>query len=711
MSSKIRVLPDRVANQIAAGEVIERPAAVVKELVENALDAGASRLEVEFRHGGRSLMRIEDNGSGMSRDDALLALERHATSKIAAAADLDRLASFGFRGEALPSVASISEFKLQTREASSDTGTEVFVNGGKIIHVHDCGRAVGTRIEVAHLFNSVPARRKFLKTDATEAAHIIQNVRLYALAFPHVAFTLIEDGRIIFRSPQSETLRERVAGIFGKQIAGNLIPIDAAESGMRITGLIDRPGAGMGRATRHEMITYINRRPVDSRALNYALIESYTEHLPKGRYPVAFVFFEIDPAAVDVNVHPAKREVRFRNETAVRGFVIRSVLAKLRDAQTGAGPFAARASSLPGLSGAGGTGESIGTGGASGMSGASGLGGSSGTGFQPVGLQAWSSTGFQPVTPPMSSTPSQPAPAPRITPQPAQPFRPADVTPAPHNPIKPHGLATRATPGSQIHGLEAHATPGSQTHGQPACATTSPQAHGQPAHVTPDPQAHGPAARATPQTAPAPAPAAGPAIANRKSAIVNPRWRFLGLAHQAYALFETSAGLVLLDRRSAHERIWFERLQEQFRKGEVPGQRLLFPVPLELDAIASAMLLDRLDFFNHHGFEITEFGRNFFRVESVPVWMEPADAEPFVRDLLGALRDGRLQEKNINLARDELARLAVTKAIRLPATVNEAEMHAMTGQLFACQTPLTSPAGRPTYIELSHGELARRFGK
>jgi DNA mismatch repair protein MutL len=577
-------------------------------------------------------MRIEDNGSGMSRDDALLALERHATSKIAAAADLDHLASFGFRGEALPSVASISEFKLQTREASSDTGTEVFVNGGKIIHVRDCGRAVGTRIEVAHLFNSVPARRKFLKADATEAAHIIQNVRLYALAFPHVAFTLIEDGRIIFRSPQSETLLERVAGIFGKQIARNLIPIDAAESGMRITGLIDRSGAGMGRATRHEMITYINRRPVDSRALNYALIESYTEHLPKGRYPVAFVFFEIDPAAVDVNVHPAKREVRFRNETAVRGFVIRSVLAKLRGAQTSAGPFAARASSLPGLSGAGG------------MS-------------------------FQPVTPP---TPSQPAPAPRVTPQPAQPFRPADVIPVPYNPIKPHGLAT-------------HATPGSQTHGQPA--------------------------RATLQTAPTPAPAADPAIANRKSAIVNPRWRFLGLAHQAYALFETPAGLVLLDRRSAHERIWFERLQEQFRKGEVPGQRLLFPVPLELDAIASALLLDRLDFFNHHGFEITEFGRNFFRVESVPVWMEPADAEPFVRDLLGALRDGRLQEKNINLAHDELARLAVVKAIRLPATVNEAEMHAVVGQLFACQTPLTSPAGRPTCIELSHGELARRFGK
>ncbi|WP_334319374.1 DNA mismatch repair endonuclease MutL, partial [Termitidicoccus mucosus] len=335
-SSKIRVLPDRVANQIAAGEVIERPAAVVKELVENALDAGATRVEVEFRHGGRSLMRIEDNGSGMSRDDALLALERHATSKITEAADLDRLGTLGFRGEAVPSIASVSHFQLQTREPSADAGTEVVVNGGRLVHVRECGRPPGTRIEVTHLFNSVPARRKFLKSDNTEAAHIIHAVRLYALAFPRVAFTLVEDGRVIFRSPQCDTLAERVAGIFGRQIADGLIPVEAAENGMRLAGLIGGPG--QGRSTRHEMITFINHRPVDSRTLNYALIESFHESLPKGRYPVAFIFFEIDPAAVDVNVHPAKREVRFRSEPAVRGFVIRAILETLRaHGQTAAG--------------------------------------------------------------------------------------------------------------------------------------------------------------------------------------------------------------------------------------------------------------------------------------------------------------------------------------------------------------------------------------
>jgi len=622
MSSKIRILTDRVANQIAAGEVIERPAAVVKELVENALDAGGTRIEVEFRHGGRSFMRVEDNGGGMSRDDALLALERHATSKISDAADLNALASFGFRGEALPSVASVSEFLLQTREVGSDAGTEIFVNGGKIVHVRECGRAVGTRIEVRNLFNSVPARRKFLKTDTTEAAHIIQNVRLYALAFPRVAFTLVEDGRVIFRSPQGETLGERVAGIFGRQVAENLIALDAAENGMRISGLIDRPGQGMGRATRHEMITFINSRPVDSRALNYALIESYTEHLPKGRYPVAFVFFEIDPAAVDVNVHPAKREVRFRNEQAVRSFVIRSVLGKLREG-----------------------------------GGAGGLRGLSGTGVPPVGLGGMG-------VPPMKNLPQIFTPAPRVTPALGLP---------------------------QQHGRDAHDTQFSQS--------AQPTQSAKPTGGTP-----------VPLNPPNPSNPAGQAGGASASA-VGRSWRFLGVTHGAYALFETPAGLVLLDRRAAHERIWFERLQAQFRSGAVPSQRLLFAVPLELDAIASALLVDRLDFFNRHGFEIVEFGRNFFRIESVPDWMEPADAEGFMRDLLGALREGRMQGKNIDLARDEFARLAAAKAVRLSSGAGEAEMHAMVAQLFACRVPHTSPAGRPTHVEFSQGELARRFGR
>ena len=587
----VRILSDRVANQIAAGEVIERPAAVVKELVENALDAGATRIEVEFRHGGRALMRIEDNGHGMTRDDALLALERHATSKIAEAADLDRLNTFGFRGEALPSIASVARFELQTRPADRDAGTEILVNGGKFVHVRECGRPVGTRIEVTHLFNSVPARRKFLKTDQTEAAHIVQCVRLYALASPRVAFTLIEDGREIFRSPECTTLVERVEEIFGRQVADAVVPIESSESGLKLSGLIGRPG--VGRATRHEMIVFVNGRPVDSRTLNYALIESYHESLPKGRYPLAFVFFDCDPAAVDVNVHPAKREVRFRSEPQVRSFVIRSVLQRLREL---GGPIAPSTTAGPAI--------------------------------LPSGL------------------------APLVVPQAVRPAAAPAVWPPP-----------------MVRGTE-----------RPAMSPPAP-----------------------------PLPAAP--TANPASKIQSLHWRFVGLAHGSYALFETEAGLVLLDRRAAHERVWFDRLVAQFSEGSVPSQRLLLPLPLELDPIAAALLLDRLKFLNGHGFELAEFGRNFFRVEGVPAWMEPADAEPFLRDVLGALRDGRLPEGNLALARAELARLAAAKAVRLPGSPGEVELRSLLGELFATPTPLTSPSGRPTFIEINHGELARRFQK
>ena len=610
---EIRILSDRVANQIAAGEVIERPAAVVKELVENALDAGATRIEVEFRHGGRSLMRVEDNGHGMNKDNALLSLERHATSKISEAVDLDVLGSFGFRGEAVPSIASVSKFTLQTRIEGEELGTEVLVNGGKIVHVRECGRPVGTRIEVAHLFNSVPARRKFLKRDQTEAAHIVAGVRLYALASPRVAFTLIEDGRILFKSPVCPELVDRVGEIFGRQLASQLVAIEASEGGMSLSGLIGRPG--VGRSTRHEMIVFVNGRPVDNRTLNYALIESYHESLPKGRYPPAFVFFKLPPHEVDVNVHPAKREVRFRSEPQVRSFVIRTVLERLRELN------AASASRDEGRAG--------------------------------------SANASVPTT--------MPAPV---------PLPDADLR----------------TTWREVEARDISAS-------KPAVALNVSRSI--PARDSPDlrqPAQVGPTVSAI-RTTPA-----GTAAMARK-------WRYLGTAHAHYGIFETGAGVVLLHRRAAHERVWFERLQAEFGAGEVAGQRLLLPVPVELDPVASALLLDRLDFLQSHGFEIAEFGRNFFRIETVPTWMQPSDAEPFLRDLLGALRDGRLPEDNPGLAREQLAQMAASKAVRLPENAGPEQWQSLVDQLFECKTPLSSPSGKPTFFEMSHGELARKFQK
>ncbi|MGC6455380.1 MAG: DNA mismatch repair endonuclease MutL [Coraliomargaritaceae bacterium] len=330
--SSIRILSDRVANQIAAGEVIERPVAVVKELVENSIDAGATRIEVEFRNGGKSYIRIEDNGKGMSPDEALLCLERHATSKIREASDLQSIESFGFRGEALPSIASVSRFTLRTRTEGWEHGTEIQINGGKLLEKKDCGMPVGTVIEVAHLFNSVPARRKFLKTEATESAHIAYTTRLFAVAHPQIAFSLLENGRTLFRSPPCENLRERIAEIWGKRLAEDLIPVEAEDpkTGLALSGLTAKPG--VGRSTRRELVTLVNDRPVDSRTLGFAVLDAYHGRIQKGRYPPAYLFLRIDPSQVDVNVHPAKREVRFRDEGAVRRFVLESVETALASA-------------------------------------------------------------------------------------------------------------------------------------------------------------------------------------------------------------------------------------------------------------------------------------------------------------------------------------------------------------------------------------------
>lgn len=327
--SLIRLLAPNVANQIAAGEVVERPAAVVKELLENSLDAEATRVIIDFSRGGKAFVIIEDDGKGMTAEDALLSLERHATSKISVAADLDRIATFGFRGEALPSIASVARFTLQTRARDLANGSEIFVNGGKLIHQRDHGMAVGTRIEVANLFHPVPARLKFLKSDETEAAHIVRLVRLYAVAHPEVGFLLREDGREIFRSPGNVPLLDRVRAIWGKQVADDVSVMPLFErNGMRLTGLLGKPGVSRG--TRQDLVTVVNGRPVDSRTMSFALTESYHTLIPKGRYPLAFAFLEIDPAWVDVNVHPAKREVRFRDEARVRGFIIESILSVLR---------------------------------------------------------------------------------------------------------------------------------------------------------------------------------------------------------------------------------------------------------------------------------------------------------------------------------------------------------------------------------------------
>jgi DNA mismatch repair protein MutL len=326
--SRIRILPDALASQVAAGEVVERPASVIRELVENSLDAGALHIEVHVQRGGAASIKIVDDGSGMDREDAMLCLERHATSKIRSKEDLAAIYTFGFRGEALPSIASVSRFRLATKQAESLSGTEIEVHGGKLIHVRDCGGATGTVIEVRNLFHNLPARRKFLRTEATEYAHVEQQFRLHAIANPRTAFTLTRDGELMFHLPATQDLLERIRGLVGAELAGRLVEVPATEyKGIRIQGYIGGPG--LSRSTRQMQFTFLNGRPIESSSISYGLREGYHTTLMKGQHPVTFLFLEMDAHGYDVNVHPAKKEVRFHDGHGVREAVASAVNAAL----------------------------------------------------------------------------------------------------------------------------------------------------------------------------------------------------------------------------------------------------------------------------------------------------------------------------------------------------------------------------------------------
>ncbi len=322
--SRIRILSDALASQVAAGEVVERPAAVVRELVENSLDAGATHVEVHIQRGGAAFIRVADNGHGMDREDALMCLERHATSKIRTKEDLGAINTLGFRGEALPSIASVSRFRLASREANALSGTEVEVNGGKMQAVRDYGGAPGTVVEARSLFFNVPARRKFLRSETTETAHVEQQFRLHAIANPHVAFTLVRDGNVMFHLPAGQALQARIEGLSGRELAQRLIEVPPFSlHGITVRGYVGAPG--ISRANRQMQLTFLNGRPVDSPILGYGLREGYHTALMKGQHPVTFLFIEMAAERFDINVHPAKKEVRFHDGAAVREAVVQAV--------------------------------------------------------------------------------------------------------------------------------------------------------------------------------------------------------------------------------------------------------------------------------------------------------------------------------------------------------------------------------------------------
>lgn len=610
--SKIRILPDRVANQIAAGEVVERPAAVAKELIENSIDAGANKIEIEFRNGGKSYLRVEDDGVGMDPDQALLCLERHATSKIRKASDLDEIQTFGFRGEALPSISSVSRFTLRSRAKNSSEGNEILINGGKMIHVKECGMPQGTRIEVAHLFNSVPGRRKFLKTEVTESSHIIHLAKLYALAHPQITFSLIEGARTLFRSPACENLIDRVREIFGKSLSECLAPIEVQAEGMNLGGLLGKPG--YSRPTRKEMLFYVNRRPVESKTMSYALLEAYHTYAPKGRFPPAVLFLTIDSSLVDVNIHPAKRELRFREDMKVRGFLIESILQSIQE-----------------------------------------LSGKRSREIKKIELEKDSLSGRM---------------VPKIDDRIFEKFKPSSfpqsshiVESKPEFEFLPDALASNPSI-KKTSGIEDRADTNSKEPVKPVVGLRG------------DP---------------------------------NVTWRLVDHSHGSMALFITTHGVVVFHCRSAYERIRFEALEDSFEKNQKVGsQSLLLSESIELDGVESAFLQKSLPQLVEIGFVIEEFGRNFFRLEACPTWLDPEKAVSYLRDFLEIASESGGESKIVMYAKEAMIKQA-TKNPGAKETFSENEIVRMANQLLSCRNPYTCPQGRPIYYELPVRDFETRF--
>ena len=637
---------------------MERPASVVKELVENALDAQATSIHVEIQAGGRSLIRITDDGIGMSKDDALMCLERHATSKIQRAEDLASIRTMGFRGEAMPSIASISRFSLTTREREGEAvdGTQIIINGGKILEVKAAGCAPGTSIEVRQLFYNLPARRKFLRAEDTERAHIQHYVTLAALARPDVAFTLVHNGRLLWQYPAVTgdskllALGERLRALYGGDL--ELLEVDftgtlpqarevmedepEVDSTFRLWGFIGAPG--VSRSTREDQNVFVNQRPVENRGLNHALMEGYHNSLMKGRFPVCCLFLEVDPAEVDVNIHPAKREVKFHRERQVRQLVTQAVRETLLNYHTGIGKRPeAKPAAKP----------------------------------EPVVPQAEQKHLSLPA-------PTGTQPAPKLS------------VPVPSKPIADWPVER------SVAGVQQSKQPEIAKSLEPSAKTTSPATSSAPL-ITPLAGVQPPVAPSTQPTGPRP--------------LLSVPLRLVGVIGRLYVVLESDKGLVLLDQHAAHERILYEQMLQRLESGPAPSQRLLLPETVELPPRDAQFVRDQLGSLNKLGVGLSEFGDRTFLLDALPPFVKVKDTRRFALELVDAMKAVGQGINTMRLGEDMIAKTVCRHAVKANDPLREAELQNLVEDLRRCTMPYTCPHGRPTLIEMSYKELEKKFGR
>ncbi len=660
---RIHVLADQVANQIAAGEVVDRPASVVKELLENALDAGATRIRIDVEAGGRKLIRLTDDGTGMVRDDALLAFERHATSKLRSSDDLLSIATLGFRGEALPSIASVSRLEMTTRAQENATGTRVEIAGGKVLRYEDTAAPTGTTFTVRDLFYNTPARRKFLKSETTELSHITALVTHYALAHPGKHFELHSATHALLITPPVERAAERIFQIFGKEILDHLLPfaaeIDLERAGlpepppwkrdpdyqppdpgfMRISGFTSKPE--LQKLNRNSIYCFINQRLVRDRLLMHAVGEAYRNILPPTSFPVVLLFLEMPPQEVDVNVHPAKTEVRFRQPSLVHDLVrdsIRNKLTMARPAAAFLNALTLHASATPSL--------------AAPLSPFSGAPGAPFNGTAEPGEQESEHLPAADDAVPFTLAPPSLAPMPI-----ALPFTEAAAL------------------------VEDNGDGRSLVSCPPGAGDTSAtlEQDGQIEQMD-RPSLHG--------------------LASLKP---------LGQLRESFILAVNEEGLWIIDQHVAHERILFEKLLRERKVERVERQRLLMPMLLDLlpaQMVAFAGIARELE---ENGFEVEPFGPRTIAIKAAPTGLDGRELERMLVEVLEqAAREE--QAENLETARLRIAAsIACHAAIKVNTPLDPVRMEWLLAELAKTAHPTSCPHGRPIVLRYAWKEIQRAF--
>lgn len=603
---RIRSLPTQLVNQIAAGEVVERPSSVVKELVENCFDAGASQISIEIEQGGARLIKIRDNGCGIIKDDLPLALSRHATSKIASLKDLEQVVSMGFRGEALPSISSVSRLTLISRISDADCAWKVVADGSEQnFDPQPDPHPPGTTIDVRDLFYNTPARRKFLKTEKTEYAHIETLIKRMALSRFDVGFTLSHNQKemLNLKPAATETEREqRIAGICGSSFIENSIKIDFAASGLQLAGWVGLPT--FSRSQQDMQFFYVNGRLVRDKLVSHAVKQAYQDVLFHGRHPVFVLYLTLDPALVDVNAHPAKLEVRFREGRLVHDFLFSALHRSLADLRPGHGVIQQSATESPPQT-------------------------------QAVQNVSWLNDSVTQQSKPDFD--NKPAYSPRPPQQASLPLHVEET-------------------------VQAYAS------------------------LYPKPE---PVAQVQPEAKPL-----GHAIAH---------------LHNIYILSETATGIILVDAHAAHERVTYERLKQQYQNGAVPSQPLLLPIKIKVSAAEADLAEQEQAFFTSLGFELNRAGPETIVLRSIPALLGNTDMETLIRDVLADMAEHGMSRRIQEKSNEILATVACHGSVRAHRRLTIDEMNALLRDMEQTERIGQCNHGRPTWIELSTGDLDKFF--